>query len=309
MPSKTPRLIIIPGSVASEANWLDQRILAEKLGFDLHFVHLHKYRRLGSDDHHDDVICSAEDLQGAADNVYGKLENIFKEESDRETIIVSHSLGGMFLLKILHDLEKYQDSATWNLIFNSKVIFTQVPLDFKEKVFNKFDKSKELLKFLTSVNRKFIYQPIDKLLTGLKKISEKPRADLVLQKQFQDIGIQDEVILFFLSGINLFLNLALMHNTFWSVEASEAKNVLKQYQEWQEFSLDKVVENFNRQKLDPTKFLLTTGDFDLFCDMSKTDELATKLGIEVKHFPWSFHSPQHITWSQFELNKLIFGLK
>lgn len=257
-------------------------------------------------------------LLEAASNLFSRL----KYKLHDNAVIMSHSMGAMLLLKILSEPKFFQaeNPELYARIVGSRIIFLQVPLAVNEMFLGTLDILKYLFYPIFFVYTWTFFPVIDFVLMLLKY------AEAIVSKLVCRVPGLKYLAWLVLKPLNLFLNLALVTNTFWGTKPNEFMNVMKFYKQWRDFSLDgffavnqggnrfdkamigagdNTMDKFDRSNV--KNYVFTTCVTDWFCDPRLTQEFASQLGAELKELNFGFHSPQHCFWHQRAIEDLIEG--
>jgi predicted alpha/beta hydrolase family esterase len=255
-------------------------------------------------------------LLEAASNMFNRLKHCLRDDA----VILCHSMGAMFILKILSEPQYFrsENPELYARIVNSRIIFLQVPLHVNELLLTSMGLFQFLFYPVFFVYNLLIFPVVDFVLMLIKylvAIAEK----LVLRVP----GLK-YLLAWIFKPVNLLLNLCLVTNTFWGTKPSEFMNVVKFYKQWRDFSLDGFFaadlagSSFDRAVIGATEntmakfdrsnvgnYVFTTCVTDWFCEPRLTQDFARRLGAEVKELNFGFHSPQHCFWHQPAIEVLV----
>ncbi|MDD9898069.1 MAG: hypothetical protein OXU45_03615 [Candidatus Melainabacteria bacterium] len=300
--SPTKQLIILEGSCSGKTNWFDQINHYRNEGYEVQFMEV--------------GARNSSSLLEAASNMFNRLKHCLRDDA----VILCHSMGAMFILKILSEPKFFasENPELYARIVNSRIIFLQVPLHVNELLLASLDTMKILFYPIFFVYNLVIFPVFDFVLMLVKY------AVAIMEKLVGRVpGLKYLGWLIF-NPLNLLLNLSLVTNTFWGTKPSEFMNVTKFYKQWRDFSLDgffaaeatgskfdqamigaseNTMDKFDRSNVD--NYVFTTCVTDWFCEPGLTKEFAQRLGAQVKELNFGFHSPQHCFWHQAALRELI----
>ncbi|MDA0771610.1 MAG: hypothetical protein O3C63_01570 [Cyanobacteria bacterium] len=295
------QLIIIAGSCSGKSNWFDQINYYKNQGYQVEFLEVD--------------AGAANSLLEASSKLFSKLKHRVKQK----TIILSHSMGSMLLLKILSEPKFYasENPELYRNIVNSKLIFLQVPLHVNAVALGILDILKYFFYPFLFVYNLLVFPVIDFILLMLKTL-------MVILEKLIAVGFIKYPAMLIFKPIALSLNMLLVINTFWGTKPREFFNVIKFYKQWQDFALDgffakeqdgtafdkamigateNTMDKFDRSNV--SNYYFTHCFTDFFCDPGLTKEFANRLGANSKSLNYGFHSPQHCFWHQGAINRLI----
>lgn len=306
-------IIIIPGSCSSKTNWFDQIQHFTDLGHNVHFVDLpdkaedldkaskqlfaslwqtrteiqKDFMKTGLH-YTDDVESMLKDIQHKKRILPEERERGFEEVIKQESLIICHSMGGMQILNILSDPDLFNviDKDTYDFISESHILFTQVPLKTCPSTHRYCEIFSSVFGPLLGLYSKHIFKATDSLLKKAKRAAQK------------------NTLLKPLNWLNLTNHLSMV-NSVLGKDPSCFKNLVNYYKDWD--FMQKIASKKLSSYTD--RYTFTTGDPDLFCNNEIIKEFAKLQGAKTINFPWSFHVPMHISWTQNTFNQIAMNLK
>jgi len=202
-----------------------------------------------------------------------------------KTSIVCHSMGGMQLLNLIRHKDLYQnlDPETYELIINSQIFFVQVPLVKRSFTIFLMKILGFILYPLTGFYSRYLFKKIDRFLFRIKKY------------------FADHKILHYLRFFTI-LNQVSVLNTFLGTPPSRFYNLIEAYKDW-----DFLDEFKGKLSKNTHNYHFSSGFPDLFCSTKNSESFTRLQGAKLKNFPWSFHMPMHIVFTQSSFHKWLLG--
>ena len=296
------RIIIIPGTCAHWSNWFDQISEYESLGYRVDFLDLDagKYNTF--------IECTAamfDRLAGLLQSGKNEVEFLCHDE----ITIIGHSMGAMMMLKILSEQKffKNRNALAYDQLSKLKLIFVQIPL--KVNMHNaRFLSALKYFAYPFFIFHRYLVFPWMTPILLFFKIIEK--------KVFSHIPVLKQLI-------NLSLNIAMMHNSFWGTQIKEFTHANEYYKHWDAFSLggftaateiseferatygyaESTKGNFNPEFT--KNYFFTYGDPDFFCDSRLTITFAQFIGANAVEFSPNNYLPHHMFWCQKRFNEMV----
>ena len=276
------KVLIIPGSLSYDSNWLDQIIYFQELGYDVSYMKLEAERYPNLD------ICS----NALFIKIRDYMQEIAYEKDAQSPIILCHSMGGMLLLRILSNYEYYSnlDIETFEAILQSQKYFIQAPIKRSNLVMAMLDISKWFTMPIMFFYSRLLFGFVDKGLRAIKKASLK-----------LNNGI-----------IDLIVNFLIIQNGCFGTGVKEYWNLIEYYRSWDLLSIFQGInlDNKNMAALFVNSHF-STADGDLFCNPENTHKLLKPV-FEVQdkenyvhHFKNGSHIPMHLFWCQKEFHSWI----
>ncbi len=202
------------------------------------------------------------------------LDNLVNEE----TVIMSHSMGAMLMFNVL---AKCQNQRLQNLFKKIKIFLIQMPCE--SKALNAFKAYYWLIEVILLIHRYCVHWWLEPLLHSLKKL-------------FQ-FGYGN----FFINPINLFLNIIIMHSSFWKASLREFESLIHYYETWQD-----IFENLKSDFSAYENLYFTYGEPDPVCDDVLIKQIGVKFpNVKLLDMTYGFHNPHHLFWFQKRFDDLI----
>lgn len=299
-------IIIIPGTCAHWSNWFDQINDYERLGHKVDFLELDTYKFKTF------IECTS--------NMFDKIASIIAPEnqevsfpSDKEFIIIGHSMGAMIMLKILSERKFFSNRnlLAYDQFCKSKLIFVQVPLKVNLVNVRVLSSLKYLAYPFFLFHRYLIFPWLTYLLLFFKVIEKKLISKIPI---FRELS-------------NFIFNALIMHNAFWGTRIKEFAHSNEYYKHWDAFALQgltapKDISKFERATYGfsestqsnissnySNNYYFTYGFPDFFCGSEEIIGFAKEIGANAVKFTPNNHLPHHMFWNQKRFNDMVLSSK